>query len=312
MIKKELVSIIVRTCSEDKYTLLCQAIESVFSNSYKFVEVIVVAQTNNKSFIKKLKDLVRNKLEKGFNINLIVNFTSVDQRAKNINLGIQSSQGQYLGFLDDDDIFYPNHLETIIKSLKASNEDIAWAYTDVLVPLCTIEEGHNIKVLSSEYPYKKEQFSIDNFFQNNFIPLHSYLLDRSKIDSSLIQFNETLKVTEDYAFLLKIATHHKPLYIPETTCEYRFWTDGSNTNYHVNILTGKDYKSKLRVWNESATKVEMLKLQLNPDYKSVSLVSLKTRQDFISRYPNLYRLKYKFPRIWDFIVTLAVNLKIIK
>ena len=312
MLQKELVSIIIRTCNKNRYILLCQAIESVFLSSYKFIEVIIVAQTDNKSFIQKLKDLVKNKAEKGFNINLVVNFTCVDQRARNINLGIQKSQGQYLGFLDDDDIIYPHHLETIIKSIKKSHEDIAWAYTDVLVPLCTLEDDHNIKVLSSEYPYKREQFSIDDFFQNNFIPLHSYLLDRSKIDPSLLGFDETLKVTEDYAFLLKIATFYKPLYIPKTTCEYRFWSDGSNTNYHVNILTGQDYKSKLRVWNESATKVEILKLQLNPNYKSVSLVSLKTRQDFISRYPNLYRLKYKFPQIWNFIVTLVVKLKIIK
>lgn len=310
--ENNLVSIIIRTCAEERILLLEQAVLSIIANEYRPIQIIIVVQAKKEEFTKKIFSCISNLSQQNVYINIVTNYTSKDERSKNLNIGIQVASGRYLGFLDDDDIFYPNHLETIVKSLKTSHEDIAWAYTDVLVPLCTIEDGHNIKVLSSEYLYKKEQFSIDNLFQNNFIPLHSYLLDRSKIDSSLLQFDETLKVTEDYAFLLKIATYHKPLYIPETTCEYRFWDDGSNTNYHVNILTGKDYKSKLKAWNESATKVEMLKLQLNPNYRSASLVSLEARQDFISRYPSLYRLKYKFPRIWNFIVTLAVNLKVIK
>lgn len=310
--ENNLVSIIIRTCSEERISLLENAVLSIIANDYRPIQIVIVVQTDKEEFIRKVYSCISKLNQQNIHINMVTNYTSKDERAKNLNLGIKIATGKYLGFLDDDDIFYPHHLETIIKSLKTSNGDIAWAYTDVLVPLCTIEDGHNIKILSSEYPYKREQFSIDDFFQNNFIPLHCYLLDRSKIDSSLIQFEETLKVTEDYAFLLRIAIHHKPLYIPETTCEYRFWADGSNTNYHADILTGKEYKSKLRIWKESATKVEILKLQINPAYKSVSLVSLKTRQDFISRYPNLYQFKYKFPQIWNFIVTLVVNLKIIK
>jgi len=308
----DLVTIIIRTSKQNRLLLLKNALSSIIANDYRPIEIIIVVQSERQDFIQSIQNICKEIISGQIQINLVVNSTSEDERSKNLNLGIKIATGKYLGFLDDDDIIYPHHLQTIVKALKTSHEDIAWAYTDVLVPLCTVEDGHNIKVLSSEYPYKKEQFSIDNFFQNNFIPLHSYLLDRSKIDSILLQFDETLKVTEDYAFLLKIATYHKPLYISEITCEYRFWADGSNTNYHVNILTGKDYKSKLRIWNEAATKVEILKLQLNPSYKSASLVSLETRQEFISRYPNLYRLKYKFPQIWNFIVTLAVKLKILK
>jgi glycosyltransferase involved in cell wall biosynthesis len=308
----DLVSIAIRTCKNNNFLLLCQAIESVKNNNYRPIEIIIVAQTMDTNFIKRIQNLVDTYKDKNFQLKLFVNPTNEDQRAKNLNIGINQAKGKYLGFLDDDDIFYPDHLETLISALKANANKYTWAYTDVLVPLCELNDFNGVKIISSDCPYKKEQFFLDAFFQNNFIPIHSYILDREKINSELLQFDETLKVTEDYAFLLKIAALYPPLYISKITCEYRFWTNGSNTNYHVNILVGSDYQSKLNVWNEAAVKIEMLKLQLDQSYQPVSLVSLKTRQNFISNYPYLYKLKYKFPRFWDILVRTAVKLKLVK
>lgn len=310
--KVNLVSIIIRTCSKNKLFLLRQAIESVKSNHYRPIEILIVAQTMDSHFIKELEKIADGYQEIDFYLKLFFNPINEDQRAKNLNIGINQAQGQYLGFLDDDDIFYPDHLGTLINKLETSANQYAWAYTDVLVPLCELYNFNEIKITSLDCPYKKEQFLLEDFFQNNFIPIHSYILDREKISLELLQFDETLKVTEDYAFLLKIAALYSPLYIPKITCEYRFWTNGSNTNYHVNILVGSDYQFKLNVWQDAAVKVEILRLQLNPNYKPASLVSLETRQNFINNYPYFYKLKYKLPRFWNIAVRIAVKLNLIK
>ncbi len=310
---KGLISIIVRTCSESRIFLLYQCIKSVISNDYKSIEVIIVAQTQSASFIKKIEQLIDLNKEDHVKLKLIINFSNEDQRSKNLNLGIAASKGQYLGFLDDDDIIYPFHFQTLINSLKDNSTNYAWSYADVALTICQYNKpSNNIEVLSSDYPFKKDRFSLDILFQNNFIPIHSYILDRLQISSDLLYFDENMKVTEDYAFLLNIATSYSPIYVPKVTCEYRFWSDSSNTNYHVNILLGSSYKSKLKTWNESATKIELIKLKLNPSYKSTSLVDSQTRQDFIVRYPYLYTLKYKFPQLWEIAVKAALRLNLIK
>ena len=307
-----LVSIIVRTNQEKRLPLLKNALMSIIKNDYRPIEIIIVAQSEQQYFIEKLEDICQEFTTDHVQTKLVINRTSQDERAKNLNLGINAASGRYIGFLDDDDIFYSHHLKIIISSLEKQPENFAWSYTDVLVPFCSIENNNNITILSSKCLYKKEQFSISEFFQNNFIPIHTYLLDKTKIDPKLLKFDESLKVMEDYAFLLKIAKYYQPLYIPEITCEYRFWADSSNTNYHVNMLTGKNYKAKLKTWNEAESKIEILKLQLDPNYKSTNLVSFKTRQKFVTHYPYLYILKYKFPKIWKFLVTITVKLKLIK
>ena len=44
------------------------------------------------------------------------------------NTGIKTARGSYIAYLDDDDVYYPNHLETLIEFLKKS--DYGVAYTD--------------------------------------------------------------------------------------------------------------------------------------------------------------------------------------
>jgi glycosyltransferase involved in cell wall biosynthesis len=308
------VSVVIRTCRLQNLFLLYQAIHSIISNDYRPIQIIIVVQTENSLLIDQISHLIKSLHENDIAFTLIVNHTEQDQRAKNLNLGIEVANGKYLCFLDDDDIFYENHISKLVETLE-QNANFSWTYSDVLVTISERSKDNNIVQISSSTPYKKDKFNLDDFYANNFIPLHSYLLNKEKIDPSLLLFDEFLNVTEDYAFLLKISTIYEPLYCPEITCEYRMWNDSSNTNYYINIVTGKSdssYKQKLRVWSEAAVKIEMLKLELNPNYKPATLVSSETRQKFMLRYPYLYRFKYRFPYLWDFLVKLFTKLQILK
>jgi len=308
------VSVVIRTCRLQNLLLLSQAINSIVSNDYRPIQIIIVVQTENSLLINGVYLLLQSVHENDIEFSVIINRTEQDQRSKNLNLGIAAANGRYLCFLDDDDIFYKRHISQLLEALK-QNPNFSWVYSDVLVTLSNRDKDDRITQISTSTPYKKDKFDLNAFYENNFIPLHSYILDTNKIDANLLCFDESLNVTEDYAFLLKISTIYQPLYYSEITCEYRLWDDASNTNYYVNILTGRsdtNYKKKIRTWNEAAIKVEMLKLNLNPQYKSASIVSFEMRQKFMLRYPYLYRFKFQFPYLWDFLVKLFTKLRILK
>ncbi len=40
-----------------------------------------------------------------------------------LNLGLQMAQGKYISYLDDDDIYYPNHLDTLVYTAEAKSLD---------------------------------------------------------------------------------------------------------------------------------------------------------------------------------------------
>ncbi len=49
------------------------------------------------------------------------------------NIGLKAASGKYVAYLDDDDWYHPEHLQTLYDFLE--NSEIMFAYTDALVEL---------------------------------------------------------------------------------------------------------------------------------------------------------------------------------
>jgi glycosyltransferase involved in cell wall biosynthesis len=306
----QIVSIIVRTNQEKRLPLLQNALISIIKNDYRPIEIIIVAQSEQQSFIKKLENICQEFTTDHIQTKLVINRTSQDERAKNLNLGINAANGRYIGFLDDDDIIYPNHISLLLETLKKS-ELTAWVYSQSIIKIYHVDEASNISIISTEnYPIK-DKFSLKDLVMEKFnIPIHSYLIDRLKISPNLLYIDESLKVMEDYSFILKIACQHEPIHINNVTCEYRFYTNASNSSFYINQFLGINYTEKAKIWQEASKKIEKLKRELIPDYNP-GLVSVNQRKFLLARFAFLYRIKSKFPRLWKFLLNLASKLKLI-
>lgn len=306
--KKNLVSIIIRTNSINRLHLLKNAIDSIIQSNYKPIEIVIVAQTSSDLLIEKIEDLATALSDSNLQIRLVVNKTTKDERTRNLNLGIQAATGRYIGFLDDDDVIYPNHISSLIEAIQKS-ELIAWAYSDVAAVVCSVEPTGKVNKVSVDYPYIKDKFSKENLWKDNFIPIHSYIIDRQRVSDDLLQFDESFKVMEDYAFLLRLATSYEPQYVPGVTCEYRFMTDASNSNLYINQILGINYGEKAKIWQQADRSVEKLKKQLMPDYTS-PIFSANQRKFILAKFSIIYRIKQKFPKFYNFFASNF--LKIIK
>jgi glycosyltransferase involved in cell wall biosynthesis len=151
-----------------------------------------------------------------------------DGRTLLLNMGLQAAQGRYVGFLDYDDLLYPEAYRTIVPRLRATDAAIAFAAVRVVRA-----EVHSqfIRVATEvKDPFGPGERLVD-LFRGNFCPIHSFLLDRHRIDPEDLVFDPALTWEEDYDLLLRICAKYPSDFalIKTKVGEYYYKTDGSNS-----------------------------------------------------------------------------------
>ena len=104
----ELVSVIVRT--KDRPTLLREALESLANQTYPYLEVVVVNDGGEDVY-----KIVSEFEEKFSHLKYIVHETNRG-RAVAANTGLAAAEGEWIGFLDDDDLLLPRAIETLLNA----------------------------------------------------------------------------------------------------------------------------------------------------------------------------------------------------
>ena len=127
-IKKERVSVIIPTYKRPEN--LKNALASVVEQDYSDIEVIVVSDNGNESeFAEETRQIVSSFDGKKNNCNVVLLEHSVNRNgAAARNTGILNSTGEYICFLDDDDIYLPGRLSKSIEVLKATNKTVGAVY----------------------------------------------------------------------------------------------------------------------------------------------------------------------------------------
>lgn len=306
----DLVTIIIRTSQEKRLPLLKNALLSIVANDYRPIEIIVVAQSEQQVFIDYLQNMCNEFNDKQVQVKIVINYTSKDERAKNLNLGINAANGRYMGFLDDDDILYKDHISSLINKINTS-DSVFWAYSQVTMSICDLD-NEKVNILAVGSPFRKEKFTLREILKDNFIPIHSYLIDRNKCNPDFVYFDESFPVLEDYEFLLRLIHQGIPTFINETTCEYRFYIKYSDYNPNIDIYSILDYRERknAKIWLDAGEKIEETKKRLNPEYSS-GLISASKRKFLLSRFSFLNITKKRFPKLWKSIKNLALIIRLI-
>ncbi len=120
--KESLVSVIIPTYKTNKS--LKRAVESVLNQSYQNIEIIVVDDNHPESEFRKIaKDIVSHYKK--------VRYIKHDKNyngAKARNTGFKKSKGDFICFLDDDDLFIDTKIEDQVSYLK-TNQDYHGVYS---------------------------------------------------------------------------------------------------------------------------------------------------------------------------------------
>ncbi len=228
-INNPLISVLIRT--KDRWDLLKKAVESVYNQVYRPIELVVI--NDGKDDIKpKILELLENN-DLSFKYKHLVPSKG---RSAAANAALEMSGGQFLMFLDDDDWISPEHLNILFKTLS-NDENAVGAYSDVA---CVEVINNELKEI---YRYSND-FDIIKLSYENFLPIHSVLFKRFVVDNNC-RFNEKLEIYEDWHFWLQVVHHGKLIHVPQVTAFYRMDESGvglPGTNKDFN----KDYVSFLK------------------------------------------------------------------
>lgn len=234
-----LLSVIVRTtCSN--LSLLRKCLLCIENSDYGSIEIIIVYQGLNFEKINIIKNL---KLNIPFKV--ILNEVDYDDRSKNLNLGIKNSNGRFLAFLDDDDYVANNHYSNLINKINDEKSNLAYCLSNVV----------NAKGEILSDIFKNRYLDKISLLKDNFITIHSFVLDKQSIDGIFLSFKEDLKLTEDYIFILPIYLNYKSTFVNERTSFYlingeesnSFLKYKNNNEYKIQRTLMKKYRSDIKI-----------------------------------------------------------------
>ncbi|MCD7824188.1 MAG: glycosyltransferase [Oscillospiraceae bacterium] len=122
-----LVSVIIPSYKSDD--CLIRAVNSVLSQTYKDIEVIVVDDNNPDSNDRKRTTDMMTVFKSDDRVRYICHVKNMNGSAAR-NTGIKAANGVYISFLDDDDVYYEQRIEKCVSALSDNPEAMA-VYTAV-------------------------------------------------------------------------------------------------------------------------------------------------------------------------------------
>lgn len=206
----ELVSIIVRTCGRPD--VLRETLLSLRHQTYQNIEIVIVEDG---------QDISRNMLETEFSDLNILYAASGGKvgRSKAGNIGMELAHGKYLNFLDDDDLFYADHVEVLLSALENRKERAAYTFA-YETPIEVYSKTPYSYKLHGYHQVHKQSFNKFLLCHHNYIPIQCIMFEKSLFEEHG-GLDETLDALEDWDLWVRYSLHTDFVCVEKTTSIYR-------------------------------------------------------------------------------------------
>ncbi len=228
------VTVLVPTFNRRRY--LAGALASVVRQSYRNLQIIVINDGG-----EDVSDIVNS-----FGDERLIFIDRKENRGKahSLNEALLRAEGKYVAYLDDDDLYYPNHIETLLDALE-NDSGCQVAYSDLYKVYCKVCSDGSRKVLSKVVEISRD---FDRFFMlyYNHV-LHVSLMHRRDLLEKTGLYNEDINVLIDWDMTRRLVFFSDFHHVHEITGEF-YQPDGdcdrisvqqrkNEKEYTRNILT---------------------------------------------------------------------------
>lgn len=220
MKNEPLISIITPMYNAEKYIL--ETIQSVLRQTYQDWEMIIVdnkSTDKSREIVKSVNDDRVKLIDLGYNSG---------GPARPRNIGLDNAQGEFIAFLDADDVWLPEKLEKQINFIQKEDVDIVHTLANI-IDENSIHQGF----LNGHRVYNKLKY----FFNEENVLYYTNFIN---INSVLMKTNKQIKFSED-----------KNLIALE---DWNYWIDNLHSGLTVKLL--EERLLRYRVHSASASSRE--------------------------------------------------------
>lgn len=205
---KKLISIVIPVYNREQFILEC--LESVTKQNYRPLEIIIVDDGSTDKSLEIINDFIESTIENDLRIKIIKQINSGAPTAR--NAGLKIANGEFIQFLDSDDLLLPDKLSSQVSAFKPET-NIVYSKAQFF-----IDSPKNIK---DKYWGRKLTGEDKDYFEFPWQTMCA-LYRRSYLIDNLMFWNEDLKIHQDWDFSIRhvIATD-KIVFLDEVNSLYR-------------------------------------------------------------------------------------------
>lgn len=257
------ITTVIRFHKNDSLGELNNALMSLSAIHSCVVKPLICTQDLAPQQLKELRSLCDNFNYEGYTTPEIFEFYSEnrsgDIRAKLLHEGLNAASTRYVGFLDHDDLMLPDSYSWLVNRLSLTNKAATFGRV-----FDTKYESKTQKFIKRNRTYEYG-YSYEEFFEVNHAPLHSFLLDKTKLDLDSLHYFDDQKFMEDYYLSLQLLgrdnTDWQSLHENFYVGDYIHSTDRSHTLAISDITIRGEVTTDLH-FEKCKNRVELLKAQL--------------------------------------------------
>jgi len=260
-----LVSIIVPCYNQAQF--LPETLDSVLAQTYQNWECILV----NDGSTDNTETIAKSYCKKDYRFKYLFKANGGLSSAR--NAGINEAKGEYLQFLDSDDLILPEKLATQVSFLNGNpTSDICLSR----YKLFSNNRNNTFDTPLSVLPYN---CSLNGFLFSwnvDFVfPPVSYLIKAEFLQHNKIRFNEGIKAWEDWLFLVQVTIAGAKFGVTEDYLSLYRRHEGNMTN-DVPFMTQNMVKATFLVY-------ESLPIDLKPEFvNSINVFLLQSTKGFLN------------------------------
>jgi glycosyltransferase involved in cell wall biosynthesis len=252
-----LVSVIIPVHNGEK--TIRETIESVLKQTCSDFELLVINDGSQDSTLELVSSFQDERLK-------VFSYSNAGLAATR-NRGIDRARGEYISFIDADDLWTPNKLESQLKALQENLEAaVAYSWTDYINELGqSLNQGSYMKVNGDVYA---KLLLID------FIASGSNPLIRRQALTEVGGFDESLSTAADWDMWLRLAARYHFACVPSPQILYRISVNSMSSN--VDKQEAESLQVIEKAFSQAPDSLAYLKpFSLANLYKSLTLRSLE-------------------------------------
>ncbi len=267
------ISVVIASYNYEKY--ICETLDSVFSQTYKNFEVIVIDDGSTDNSLGVLRNYVRTHPQYS---NLLV-FTHAGHQnlglPQTVKLGVEKASGEFVAFCESDDRWKPNHLDKKIEILNLyPNANIVLNNVEVFGDHRIISKAANIsdEFVNTFCEYENE-ISPELCRERNVIPSFSCCMVRREELKKCDFLSVPRKSNLDWWLWRQL------LYTNKAYCTHAKLTEW---RMHSDSYLSSENKLEYFKMNEFKDSLDLLLVNKHPEIESVvkSIVYLKKNISF--------------------------------